>query len=151
MEAEAERFRAELRAGREDQSQKTDAVVVVHNLAHELPHRQPTALAAFLQVAEAEGVPWVLAMTNKFAVSASQLRVLVGATIEAYGVPRDCAQVTNSSPYVVPFPQTSPPWALFARRKNLAVMPVQGLPALRRLLHRVLLPHEEAALQVIIP
>lgn len=170
LQSEAERFREELQAGEGDLRRRTDLVVLVHNLAHKIPRdRQPgsgstaerrPALAAFLEEAEARGVPWVLAITNKFSVSAHQQGLLVGAAMEAYRARPDQTEITNSSPYIVPSTGGAavgdPAEEGSAARRlafvrmpfqKKAVMPIEGVPALRRLVHRVLLSREEAALE----
>lgn len=177
---EASNFRDELWKGIRDLSQKIDLVVLVHNLSHRIPRyglsdaSQPPALSLLLDEAKSVGVPWVLAITNKFSVSAHEQKAAINAVLQAYQASPSSTEVVNSCPYVMPsavgdslswqalnsisdgttvgggIKLISGPLNLVRRpfRKKPAVLPVEGVTALRQLVHRVLRNDEEAALQV---
>ncbi|MQL83554.1 hypothetical protein Taro_016054, partial [Colocasia esculenta] len=174
LQSEITHFREELQVGVRDLPKKTDLIVLVHNLSHKIPRYQlngsqlQPALSLFLNEAKALGIPWVLAITNKFSVSAHQQKMLVNSVMEAYQASLGITEVTNSCPYVMPNAGTS--WSsatdgdqgkqMVAQRLALApvnfvripfqkkaVMPIEGVTALCRLVHRVLLSQEEAALE----
>lgn len=175
---EASNFRDELWKGIRDLSQKIDLVVLVHNLSHRIPRyglpdaSQPPALSLLLDEAKSVGVPWVLAITNKFSVSAHEQKTAINAVLQAYKASPSSTEVVNSCPYVMPsavgdslswqalnsvpdagtggIKLISGPLNLVRRpfRKKPAVLPVEGVTALRQLVHRVLRNDEEAALQV---
>ncbi|KAK4408707.1 hypothetical protein Sango_0451700 [Sesamum angolense] len=177
LSMEASRFRDELWKGIRDLSQKIDLVVLVHNLSHRIPRygqsntSQPPALSLLLDEAKSLGVPWVLAITNKFSVSAHQQKVAINAVLQAYQASPSLTEVINSCPYVmpsavgdslswrttntVPDGTNSSQKLIFApinlvRRpfqKKPAVLPVEGVTALCQLVHGVLRSNEEAALQ----
>lgn len=178
LNLEASHFRDELWKGIRDLSQKIDLVVLVHNLSHRIPRyghsnaSQPPALALLLDEAKSVGVPWVLAITNKFSVSAHQQKAAINAVLQAYQASPSLTEVVNSCPYVmptaagdslswratnrVPDGKTGGRKLIFAplnlvRRpfqKKPAVLPVEGVTTLCQLVHRVLRSGEEAALQV---
>ncbi|XP_031404474.1 uncharacterized protein LOC116213599 isoform X2 [Punica granatum] len=173
---EASRFRDELWAGIRDLSQKTDLIVLVHNLSHKIPQynspdglEKKPALSLLLDEAKALGIPWVLAITNKFSVSAHQQKAAIEAVLQGYRASRSSTEVVNSCPYVIPSAATaSLSWApgsseqkkgvqklIFApinivrmpfQRKD-TVFPVEGVNSLCQLVHRVLQSHEEASLE----
>ncbi|KAL3616307.1 hypothetical protein CASFOL_039697 [Castilleja foliolosa] len=180
LNIEASRFRDELWKGIRDLSQKIDLVVLVHNLSHRIPRygqssaSQPPALSLLLDEAKSLGVPWVLAITNKFSVSAHQQKAAINAVLQAYQASPNSTEVVNSCPYVMPSAEGDdslswratnrvPPDGLigefqklvFSRmnlvrgpfQKKPAVLPVEGVTALSQLVHRVLRSNEEAALQ----
>ncbi|KAK4440972.1 hypothetical protein Salat_0432100 [Sesamum alatum] len=177
LSMEASRFRDELWKGIRDLSQKIDLVVLVHNLSHRIPRygqsntSQPPALSLLLDEAKSLGVPWVLAITNKFSVSAHQQKAAINAVLQAYQASPSLTEVINSCPYVmptaagdslswrttnkVPDGTNSSQKLIFApinlvRRpfqKKPAVLPVDGVTALCQLVHGVLRCNEEAALQ----
>ncbi|KAL0417982.1 UNVERIFIED_CONTAM: hypothetical protein Sradi_1211700 [Sesamum radiatum] len=177
LSMEASRFRDELWKGIRDLSQKIDLVVLVHNLSHRIPRyglsntSQPPALSLLLDEAKSLGVPWVLAITNKFSVSAHQQKVAINAVLQAYQASPSLTEVINSCPYVmpsavgdslswrttntVPDGTNSSQKLIFApinlvRRpfqKKPAVSPIEGVTALCQLVHGVLRSNEEAALQ----
>ncbi|XP_043709847.1 uncharacterized protein LOC122658795 [Telopea speciosissima] len=179
LNLEATHFRNELWTGVRDLCRKTDLIVLVHNLSHKIPRynqsndSQPQpALALLLNEAKALGIPWVLAITNKFSISAHQQKAAIGAVVQAYQASPSTTEVINSCPYVTPTAAVSPQsWGTtdaadskgmvgaqklilapinivrmpFQRKPN--VLPVEGVTALRQLIHRVLQTHEESSLQ----
>ncbi|KAG8371681.1 hypothetical protein BUALT_Bualt13G0113600 [Buddleja alternifolia] len=177
LNMEASHFRDELWKGIRDLSKKIDLVVLVHNLSHRIPRygqsntSQPPALSLLLDEAKSLGVPWVLAITNKFSVSAHQQKAAINAVVQAYHASPTSTEVINSCPYVMPSAAgDSLSWSstdqipdgttgvqkLFFNPINLvrrpfqkkpAVLPVEGVTALCQLVHRVLRSNEEAALQ----
>ncbi|GER54569.1 lipase class 3 family protein [Striga asiatica] len=163
LNLEASRFRDELWKGIRDLSQKIDLVVLVHNLSHRIPRTTatssqnppPPALSLLLDEVKSLGIPWVLAVTNKFSVSAHQHRSAVDAVIRAYQASPGSTEVVNSCPYVMPSPAGEArllfnPMNLVSYgpfRKKPAVLPVEGVASLCQLVHRVLRSNEEAALQ----
>ncbi|KAK9055620.1 hypothetical protein SSX86_026705 [Deinandra increscens subsp. villosa] len=171
LNKEAARFKNELWMGVRDLSTKTDLIVLVHNLSHKIPWytlsdastRQP-ALSFLLDEAKALGIPWVLAITNKFSVSAHQQKQAVEAVLQAYRAVPSTTEVVNSCPYVMPTAAsnlTEPdewvgPHKLIAGPVNLVrrsfqkkstTLPVEGVGALCQLVHRIIRNHEEVALQ----
>ncbi|XP_024967143.1 uncharacterized protein LOC112506998 isoform X2 [Cynara cardunculus var. scolymus] len=132
--------------------------------------RQP-ALSFLLDEAKALGIPWVLAITNKFSVSAHQQKPAVEAVLQAYQATPSTTEVINSCPYVMPSAAnifasvgegstdndaSTGPHKLIAAPINLlrrsfqkksTILPVEGVGALCQLVHRVLRNHEEVALQ----
>ncbi|PIN01128.1 Triacylglycerol lipase [Handroanthus impetiginosus] len=177
LNMEATHFRDELWKGIRDLSKKIDLVVLVHNLSHRIPRygqsnaSQPPALSLLLDEAKSLGVPWVLAITNKFSVSAHQQKAAINAVLQAYQASPSLTEVINSCPYVMPsaagdslswratdrVPDGTTggqslvfaPFNLVRRpfRKKPAVLSVEGVTALCQLVHRVLCSNEEAALQ----
>ncbi|KAJ4969426.1 hypothetical protein NE237_016127 [Protea cynaroides] len=175
----ATRFRDELWTGVRDLNRKTDLIVLVHNLSHKIPwnHQsndsQPQpALALLLNEAKALGIPWVLAITNKFSVSAHQQKAAIGAVLQAYQATPSTTQVINSCPYVTPTAAVTPPsWgttddadskgmmvaqkliltpiniARMPFQRKPSVLPVEGVASLRQLIHHVLQSHEDSSLQ----
>lgn len=178
LNKEASRFKNELWMGVRDLSTKTDLIVLVHNLSHKIPWytrsnastRQP-ALSFLLDEAKSLGIPWVLAITNKFSVSAHQQKPTVEAVFQAYQATPSTTEVVNSCPYVMPTAAgsfasvgegmtESDAWAgphkiiagpinLVRRsfQKKSTTLPVEGVGALCQLVHRVIRDHEEVALQ----
>ena len=70
---EVRRFKEELLLGVHDLSRRTDLVIAVHNLAHRIPQYQQSntsrpqpALSLLLDEAKALGIPWILAVYNKW-------------------------------------------------------------------------------------
>lgn len=176
LNMEVSHFRNELWKGIRDLSKKIDLVVLVHNLSHRIPRYGQTnasqpALTLLLDEAKSLGVPWVLAITNKFSVSAHQQNADINDVLQAYQAAPSMTEVINSCPYVMPSaaggsvswssidkePDRTPtpqklifaPLNLVRRpfQKKPAVLPVEGVSALRQLIHRLLRSHEEAALQ----
>ncbi|KAI3461816.1 hypothetical protein Pfo_018479 [Paulownia fortunei] len=177
LNIEASHFRDELWKGIRDLSRKIDLVVLVHNLSHRIPRygqsnaSQPPALALLLDEAKSLGVPWVLAITNKFSVSAHQQKAAINAVLQAYQASPSSTEVVNSCPYVMPSAAgDSLSWRATSRvpdettggqklvfapinlvrrpfQKKPAVLPVEGVTALCQLVHHVLRSKEEAALQ----
>ena len=177
LNAETSRFRDELWAGIRDLNRKTDLIVLVHNLSHTIPRysdsnaQQKPVLSLFLDEAKCLGIPWVLAITNKFAVSAHHQKAAIDAALKAYEASPSSAEVINSCPYVMPgFAGASLSWdttndesnkrvgvqkLLFAPinfvkkpfLKKEIVLPVEGVAALCQQIHRVLQSHEESSFQ----
>ncbi|XP_007049623.2 PREDICTED: uncharacterized protein LOC18612656 [Theobroma cacao] len=175
---EASRFRDEIWMGIRDLSRKTDLIVLVHNLSHKIPRynhpdasQQYPALSLLLDEAKALGIPWVLAITNKFSVSAHQQRAAINTVVQAYQASPSTTEVINSCPYVMPgAARASLPWGVISedsdgrmgvqkllsapidlvrrpfQRKD-TVFPVEGVTSLCQLVHRVLQSHEESALE----
>lgn len=172
---EASRFKDELWTGLCDLSRKIDLIVLVHNLAHSIPRynksgdpEQQPALSLLLDEAKALGTPWILAVTNKFAVSAHQQRTSIDAVLHAYRASPSTTEVINSCPYIMPSLESTtialpandrpgPQNLIFApinfvRRpflRKAGVLPVQGVNKLCRHIHHVLESQEEASLQVL--
>ncbi|KAJ0926980.1 putative GTP binding domain, P-loop containing nucleoside triphosphate hydrolase [Helianthus annuus] len=171
LNKEATRFKNELWMGVRDLSTKTDLIVLVHNLSHKIPWYTPSnastrqpALSFLLDEAKALGIPWVLAITNKFSVSAHQQKRAVEAVLQAYRAVPSTTEVVNSCPYVMPTAAgnltDSDEWVgphkLIAGPVNMVrrslqkrstTLPVEGVGSLCQLVHRVIRNHEEAALQ----
>ncbi|XWS76015.1 hypothetical protein CRYUN_Cryun01aG0141400 [Craigia yunnanensis] len=175
---EASRFKDELWRGIRDLSRKTDLIVLVHNLSHKIPRynhpdasQQYPVLSLLLDEAKALGIPWVLAITNKFSVSAHQKRAAINTVVQAYQGSPSTTEVINSCPYVMPgAASASLPWGVISedsdgrmdvpgllsapidlvrwpfQRKD-TVFPVEGVNSLCQLVHRVLRSHEEASLE----
>lgn len=178
LSSEVYRFRDELWMGIRDLSRKTDLIVLVHNLSHKIPQcnspdglEKRPALSLLLDEAKALGIPWVLAITNKFSVSAHQQRAAIEAVIQGYRASPSSTEVVNSCPYVIPSIATaSLSWSagsseektgaqklMFSpmnivrmpfQRKD-TVFPVEGVNSLCQLMHGVLRSQEEASLEVI--
>ncbi|XP_031480413.1 uncharacterized protein LOC116250709 [Nymphaea colorata] len=176
---EARHLREELWMGTRYLSRKTDLIVLVHNLSHRIPrYHQPDsadvqpALSLLLNEATEVGVPWVLAITNIFSLSADQKNSAINAVLQAYQASPDMAVAVNSCPYIMPTSATaSQTWistedgdsrgATTAHRLMLApinfvrmpfqkkpvVLPVEGVNSLCQLVHRVLLTDEEASFE----
>ncbi|KZV25731.1 hypothetical protein F511_04792 [Dorcoceras hygrometricum] len=177
LNMEASRFRDELWKGIRDLSKKIDLVVLVHNLSHRVPRygssaAQPPALSVLLDEAKSLGVPWVLAITNKFSVSAHQQKEAINTVVQAYQASPSTTVVINSCPYVMPSALgTSLSWNAIdsdatdlksgnekikfaplnlVRRpfqKKPAVLHVEGVMALCQIVHQVLHTKEEADFQ----
>uniref|UniRef100_J3LCW2 Fungal lipase-type domain-containing protein n=1 Tax=Oryza brachyantha TaxID=4533 RepID=J3LCW2_ORYBR len=175
---EVAQFKEELQLGTHDLSKKTDLIIVVHNLAHRIPQyhqsnasRPQPALSLLLDEAKALGIPWILAITNKFSVSAHEQNALISSAMEAYQASPDMTKVVNSSPFLMPSatnsvrPISSASGSLrnedpsgrtafcpvnFAlspfQRKDI-VMHVEGVTALRQLVHGVIRSNEEPAFE----
>uniref|UniRef100_A0A7N0U5G7 Fungal lipase-type domain-containing protein n=1 Tax=Kalanchoe fedtschenkoi TaxID=63787 RepID=A0A7N0U5G7_KALFE len=178
---EASRFKDELWTGLCDLSRKIDLIVLVHNLAHSIPRynksgdpEQQPALSLLLDEAKALGTPWILAVTNKFAVSAHQQRTAIDAVLQAYRASPSTTEIINSCPYIMPSPYNTtaplPPMdgtsndsagaqnlilapINFVRRpfqRKAGVLPVQGVNKLCKHIHHVLETQEEACLQELV-
>ncbi|KAK9159779.1 hypothetical protein Syun_006120 [Stephania yunnanensis] len=177
LNLEAARFRDELWMGIRDLSRKTDLIVLVHNLSHYIPrysHASPPqpALSLLLNEAKALGIPWILAITNKFSVSAHQQKAAIKSALQAYETTPRTTEVVNSCPYVIPGSAVSPQsWSatdevnpkgkmaaqsLILAPINLVrmpfqrkdtVMPVEGVNSMCQLIHRVLQSQEEVSFQ----
>lgn len=175
LHTETNRFREELQLEIRDIRKKTDLIVLVHNLSHKVPlyhqsnttHAQP-ALSLLLNEAKALGIPWILAITNKYSVSAHQQRSLVDYVVETYQAPSSMTAVINSRPYVIPSISATPinngnvsgrmaaqsliltPINLLRMpfQKKVAVMPVDGVNSLSKIVHHVLKSREGTTLQV---
>ncbi|ONH92731.1 hypothetical protein PRUPE_8G192400 [Prunus persica] len=171
LNMEATRFRDELWAGIRDLNRKTDLIVLVHNLSHRIPRSNNSngsppkpALSLLLDEAKSLGIPWVLAVTNKFSVSAHQQKEAIGAVIQSYQASPRTTCVINSCPYVMPSAgartgdadeRMSAQKLIYApinlvRRpfqKKEIILPVEGVNSLRQVVHHALQTHEEAAFQ----
>lgn len=154
-------------------------IVLVHNLSHTIPRysdsngtQQKPVLSLFLDEAKCLGIPWVIAITNKFAVSAHHQKAAIDAALKAYQVSPSSVEVINSCPYVMPgFAGASLSWDAtnaesnnrvgaqkllfapinFVRRpflKKEIVLQVEGVSSLCQQIHRVLRSHEESSFQV---
>ncbi|XP_044954121.1 uncharacterized protein LOC123404263 isoform X2 [Hordeum vulgare subsp. vulgare] len=174
---EVRRFKKELQLGIHDLSRKTDLIIVVHNLAHRIPQYyqsnssepQP-ALSLLLDEAKVLGVPWILAITNKFAVSAHEQNTLISSAMEAYKASPDNTKVINSSPFLMPSATNSlcpisstsgdleedslggaafhpVNFALSPFHRKDIVMHVEGVDALQQHLHQVIASNEEPAFE----
>ncbi|CAA0381662.1 unnamed protein product [Arabidopsis thaliana] len=180
LHLEASRFREELWKGVRNLSKKIDLIILVHNLSHRIPRyqnsttllqQQQPALALLLDEVKSLGIPWVLAITNKFSVSAHQQKSAIEAVLQAYQASPNTTGIVNSIPYIISGSGTSSlPWAavnagndgavgvpkmIFApldlvkkpfQRKD-TVFPVDGVNSLCELVHRVLQTQEEACFQ----
>ncbi|KAF9606066.1 hypothetical protein IFM89_023089 [Coptis chinensis] len=179
LSLEVARFRDKLWTGVHDLSRKTDLIVLVHNLSHKVPRysqsnvsKPHSALSLLLNEAKALGIPWVLAITNKFSVSAHQHKAAVHAIIQAYEASPSMTEVINSCPYVMPSTAiTTQSWSSvddgepkgrinpqrlvfnpinlvrMPFQKKTTTLPVDGVTSLCQLMHRTLRIHEEAAFQ----
>lgn len=175
---EATRLRDELWTGIRDLSRKTDLIVLVHNLSHRIPRcndlngsQQKPALSLLLDEAKSVGIPWVLAITNKFSVSAHQQKTSIDAVVQSYQASPSSTGVINSCPYVMPSAANTLLWGAsvgdadgrsgtqkllfapidFVRRpfqKKEIILPVEGVNTLRQIVHHVLRSREEESLQV---
>ncbi|KAK9141061.1 hypothetical protein Scep_010742 [Stephania cephalantha] len=177
LNLEAARFRDDLWMGIRDLSRKIDLIVLVHNLSHYIPrysHASPPqpALSLLFNEAKALGIPWILAITNKFSVSAHQQKAAIKSALQAYEATPRTTEVVNSCPYVIPGSAVSPQsWSatdegnpkgkmaaqsLILAPINLVrmpfqrkdtVMPVEGVNSMCQLIHRVLQSQEEVSFQ----
>ncbi|XP_062080997.1 uncharacterized protein LOC133785790 isoform X2 [Humulus lupulus] len=176
LSMEASHFRDELWTGIRDLNQKTDLVILVHNLSHRIPRYsnaslQKPALSLLLDEAKSLGIPWILAMTNKFSVSAHQQKAVIDSVIQAYQASPSTAGIINSCPYVIHSAATASlslgatdgnsdgrvgaqrliyaPINFIQRpfQRKETILPVEGVDSLCQLAHRVLRPHEEASLE----
>ncbi|GAB2262893.1 hypothetical protein Droror1_Dr00003890 [Drosera rotundifolia] len=177
LNLEASRFRDELWMGIRDLGRKIDLIVLVHNLSHKIVQcrnskasQDRPALSILLDEAKALGVPWVLAMTNKYSVSAHQQKAAIDAVLQAYQASPGNTEILNSCPYVVHSagsislssigmaatePKTGPSSLIlgpinisrrpFQRKAN--ILPVEGVTSLCQTIHRVLRSQEESSFQ----
>lgn len=178
LSKEVSSFRDKLWLGVRDLSKKIDCIVLVHNISHQIPRcshanaQEQPALSLLLDEAKALGVPWILAITNKFSLNAHQQKAAVDAILQAYQASPSRTEIINSCSYVVPSVANTTPSGLSTERdsdaklaalnlifapinlvrkpfqKKSASLPVEGVSALCRIVKRVLRDHEEAALQV---
>ncbi|ESQ49294.1 hypothetical protein EUTSA_v10019992mg [Eutrema salsugineum] len=177
LHLEATRFREEIWQGVRNLSKKIDLIILVHNLSHRIPRyqnsttQQQPALSLLLEEVKSLGIPWVLAITNKFSVSAHQQKTMIEAVLQAYQASPNTTGIVNSIPYVISGSGSSSlPWAavnagnegslgaqklIFApldlvkkpfQRKD-TVFPVDGVNSLCQLVHSVLQTQEEACFQ----
>ncbi|KNA16945.1 hypothetical protein SOVF_084220 [Spinacia oleracea] len=181
LSTEASRFRDELWMGIRDLGRKIDLLVLVHNLAHQIPrYSEPTnvlqrrpALCFLLDEAKALGIPWVLAITNKFSVSAHQQRAAIDAVLKAYQASPGNTEILNSCPYVIHIAGNSyaslssvvaredtnrgmVPQGLalgplnFVRKpfqRKATILPVEGVDSFCQLVHRELRSKEELSFE----
>ncbi|XP_054783773.1 uncharacterized protein LOC129298782 isoform X2 [Prosopis cineraria] len=178
LNKESSQFKDELWLGIRDLSLKTDLIVLVHNLSHTIPRyansnvpEHKPVLSLFLDEAKSLGIPWVLAITNKFSVSAHHQKAAIEAVLKAYQASPSTTEVLNSCPYVMagvseaslsqsvdneklnrrigvqrlifaPINVVRRPF----QRKEI-VFPVEGVNSLCQRIHSVLRNHEEASFQ----
>ncbi|KAK7389317.1 hypothetical protein VNO78_24206 [Psophocarpus tetragonolobus] len=178
LNVETSRFRDELWLGIRDLSRKIDLIVFVHNLSHTIPRcsnsndtQQRPVLSLFLDEAKSLGIPWVLAITNKFAVSAHHQKTAIDAALKAYQASPGSAEVINSCPYVMPgfvgasisLDATNTDFNRsvgaekfifapinFIRKpflKKEIVFPVEGVSSLCQQIHSILRSREESSFQ----
>ncbi|KAL5562194.1 hypothetical protein UlMin_031941 [Ulmus minor] len=169
-------FKDELWTGIRDLNRKTDLIVLVHNLSHRVPHysnasEQRPVLSFLLDEAKSLGIPWILAITNKFSVSAHQQKAAIDAVLQAYQASPSTTGVVNSCPYVMHSAgNASLSWGdtsgnsdnrmgaqsliyapiKFVQRpfqKKETILPVEGINSLRQVVHRVLKTQEEASFE----
>ncbi|GAB4841490.1 hypothetical protein Ancab_022206 [Ancistrocladus abbreviatus] len=121
-----------------DSTGKDRLIVLVHDLAHKIPQcsnsnasQQRPTLSLLLDEAKALGVPWVLATTNKFSVSAHQQKARIDAVLQAYQASPSNTEILNSYSYVVHT----------ARKGRMVVN------SLCQLVHRVPRSYEESSFQ----
>ncbi|KAG6787428.1 hypothetical protein POTOM_009067 [Populus tomentosa] len=178
LHMEVSHFRDELWMGIRDLGRKTDLIILVHNLSHKIPRcsklnasQQQPVLSLLLDEAKVLGIPWVIAVTNKFSVSAHQQKAAIDAVLQAYQASPNTAEVVNSCPYVMSS-AASASLSLTASngdsygktgaqklsfdpinlvrwpfQKRDTIFAVEGVNSLCQLVHRVLQSHEEASLQ----
>lgn len=186
LHGEVVKLKQELSAGFVELKRKIDLVIHVHNLPDKVPQQHEAhttadtrpALSVLIDEVAAAGIPSILAITNKFAVSADQQNSAANAIMEAYQVSPNMGVLINSCPYT---PHGSQnvfcAWNSFeviskelsgnkriqrlahkvvlapmnliqmSFRKKELVLPVEGIETLHKLVHRVLLSHEESAFQ----
>ncbi|CAN6238147.1 unnamed protein product [Urochloa humidicola] len=175
---EVRRFKEELLLGEHDLSKRTDLIIAVHNLAHRIPQYQQSntsrpqpALSLLLDEAKALGIPWILAITNKFSVSAHEQSRLISSAMKAYQASPEMTKVVNSTPFLMPSARNSllpigssegnlgnkdpanrsaylpVNFALSPFQRKDIVMHVEGVTALRQLVHQVVLNNEEPAFE----
>ncbi|GMH02457.1 hypothetical protein Nepgr_004296 [Nepenthes gracilis] len=178
LNLETSRFRDELWMGIRDLSRKIDLIVLVHNLAHKIPlysnsnaSQQWPALSVILDEAKALGVPWVLAITNKFSVSAHQQKEAIDTIMRAYQASPSNTEILNSCPYYVHTAGSIPfssggtkevpdakmssqnlilgPLNLIRRpfQRKANILPVEGVISFCQLVHRVLQSKEDNSFQ----
>eukprot|EP01018_Ginkgo_biloba_P014074 Gb_13630 [translate_table: standard] len=180
---EVTQLKQELSVGLGELNRKIDLVILVHNLAHKVPslhqahtsaHPRP-ALSLLMDEVVAAGIPWVLAITNKFSVSGDQQNLSVTSVMENYQVSSSMAVLINSCPYAkygtkseshawrsselickeptgknkmqgvaqrfisIPIGLVQMPF-----QKKEVDLPVEGVDALRKLVNKVLMSHEES-------
>ncbi|CAN6554316.1 unnamed protein product [Malus baccata var. baccata] len=158
LNLKATRFRDELRTGIRDLNRKTDHRIPCLNLSN--GSQQKPALTLLLDEAKSLGIPWVLAVTNKFSVSAHQQNAAIDDVVQSYQASPSTTAVINSCPYVMPSAaSTNLSWgattgdadgrisAQSLLFKKEIILPVEGINSLRQVVHHMLRSHEEAALQ----
>lgn len=85
-------------------SKKVDLVILVHNLAHKIPRLHQSvkpALSVLMDEVNSAKIPSILAITNKFAISADRRQQAAATVIQAYQMPSSFSVVMNSSTYAV--------------------------------------------------
>lgn len=169
LPGDAQRLHKELAVKVGPHSKKLDLVILVHNLAHKIPQMRASsrpALALLLDEVAAARVPFILTITNKFAVSADRRHIATMGVMDTYQVPPNRSVVVNSCPHVVhgvatdslvetetsgwqPQRIISGSMNLVQRpfRKNPMVQKAEGIENLQALVHSVLLEQEEAAMK----
>ncbi|OEL14543.1 hypothetical protein BAE44_0024437 [Dichanthelium oligosanthes] len=175
---EVRRFKEELLLGVTDLTRRTDLVIAVHNLAHRIPQYQQSntsrpqpALSLLLDEAKALGIPWILAITNKFSVSAHEQNTLISLAMDAYQASPEMTKIVNSTPFLMPSAKNSlmpigssagnlvnkdpsnrsaylpVNFVLSPFQRKDIVMHVEGVTALRQLVHQTVLNNEEPAFE----
>ena len=170
LPGDAQRLQRELAVKSGPNCKKLDMVILVHNLAHKIPQMRASsrpALALLMDEVTAAGVPFILTITNKFAVSADRRQIATMGVLETYQVPPNRSVVVNSCPHVVHGVVTDTlvekeegagwqPQRIIAGSMNLVQRPFrkkevvqssEGIETLQALVHSVLLEHEEAAIK----
>lgn len=169
LPSDAEQLKKELAVKVGPCAKKLDLIVLVHNLAHKIPQMRASsrpALSLLMDEVVAAGVPCILAITNKFGVSADRRQMAAVGVMETYQVPPNLTVVVNSIPHVVhgvinesqdekedagwqAQRLISGPMNLVQRpfRRREVVQPPQGVHHLQALVHSVLLEQEEAAME----
>ncbi|KAL2611034.1 hypothetical protein R1flu_022726 [Riccia fluitans] len=178
---EAENLKRELSVGVGQYGKNIDLVILVHNLGHKVSrlhqqqaveHTPRPALSVLLDEVQKAGIPLILAITNKFAVSADRRLVAARTVMNEYRVSPRHSVLVNSCPHTVhgvsseslePFPPaegSDPPKVQNAAQRLLSssinfvprpfrrkevVLPSEGVKKLTSLVHEVLLSSEEAA------
>lgn len=105
LAGEVDKLRQELNcSSTHEGSKKVDLVILVHNLAHKIPRLHQSvkpALSVLLDEVNAAKIPSILAITNKFAVSADRRQPAAATVIQAYEMSSSRSAVVNSSTYAV--------------------------------------------------
>lgn len=104
LAGEVNQLTQELTVSNGQLGKKVDLVILVHNLAHKIPRLHQSskpALSVVMDAVTTAGIPYVMAITNKFAVSADRRKTAAAAVMETYRVPSHQSVIVNSCPYAV--------------------------------------------------
>lgn len=105
LQGEVDQLKEEVTFSNGQGSKKVDLVILVHNLAHKIPRLHQSvnkpALSVLMEEISSAGIPNILAITNKFAVSADRRESAAATVIKAYQMPSNLSVIVNSSPYAV--------------------------------------------------